>query len=152
LLQKKKEKRGRYCRRQYSLFCLELFHKGSPIERSENGNPIFHLNVSQVAHYQQSGVCELFAAPKFGAICDKSDLKKLLRFDDMYPFKRAKLNDCGGNLSGRWYIEFMPGMYQIYEIWTNIFNQLYFSFQLLRLINERFYDIRNTGGDDDGFA
>jgi hypothetical protein len=26
--------------------------------------------------------------------------------ENIYPFKTAKLNDCEGDLSGRWYIEF----------------------------------------------
>ena len=33
------------------------------------------------------------AAPKFGAICAKPDLRKFLPFEDMYPYKRSKI-DC----------------------------------------------------------
>jgi hypothetical protein len=32
-------------------------------------------------------------APKFGAICAKPDLRKFLPFEDMYPYKRSKI-DC----------------------------------------------------------
>jgi hypothetical protein len=53
----------------------------------------------QVAYYQQLENFSLCPAPKF-------DLKKLLLFEDMYPFKRAKSNNYGGNPSGRRYIDF----------------------------------------------
>jgi|WetSurMetagenome_2_1015567.scaffolds.fasta_scaffold07430_5 integrase len=46
--------------------------------------------------------------------------------ENIYPFKAAKLNDCDGNLSGRWYIEFY--------VWN---------VQKNRLDRKRFYDVNN---------
>ena len=69
-------------------------------------NPIFHPEMTQVAHNQSLENLSIGPAPKFGAIRDKFGLKTLLLYEDMYPFKKAHLNDCDGNLSARWYIEF----------------------------------------------
>ena len=95
-------------------------------------NPIFHPTTFHVAHYQQHENINFRPAPKFGAICDKLDLKKLLPFEDMYPFKRAKLNDCGGNLSGRWYIEFYA-----------------WDVQMSKLVRKRYYEVNNIISEQD---
>ena len=67
---------------------------------------IFHPSNSYVAHYLQYRKFILESALTFDAGCAKTELKKLLPSEDMYPFKKAKLNDYSGDLSGRWYIEF----------------------------------------------
>jgi hypothetical protein len=69
-------------------------------------SPIFHPKIPQSLQFQDVGILPNPPAPKKDIFCAKSDLKKILPFDDMYPFKKAKLNDCGGDLNGRWYIEF----------------------------------------------
>ena len=46
--------------------------------------------------------------------------------ENIYPFKVAKLNDCDGDLSGRWYIEFY-----VWDVQKN------------RLERKRFYDVNN---------
>jgi integrase len=46
--------------------------------------------------------------------------------ENIYPFKVAKLNDCEGDLSGRWYIEFY-----VWDVQKN------------RLERKRFYDVNN---------
>jgi hypothetical protein len=69
-------------------------------------NPIFHPTFLQDANYQALENLNFRPAPNFGAKCANFDLKNLLPTEDMYPFKKAKLNDCDGNISGRWYIEF----------------------------------------------
>jgi hypothetical protein len=58
-------------------FLFKVNLKGSPSERSEKGNPIFHPN--------KKG-CGFTTAVFFRAS------------EDMYPFKKAKLNDCGGDI------------------------------------------------------
>ena len=50
----------------------------------------------------------------------------------MYPFKRAKLNDCGGNLSGRWYIDF--------SAWD---------VQKSKLVRKRYYEVNNIVAEQD---
>jgi integrase len=50
----------------------------------------------------------------------------------MYPFKKAKLNDCGGKLSGRWYIEF--------SAWD---------VQRSLLVRKRFYEVNNIPSEQE---
>jgi integrase len=50
----------------------------------------------------------------------------------MYPFKKAKLNDCAGNLSGRWYIEFYA-----------------WDIQKSMLIRKRYYEVNNIASQQD---
>ena len=50
----------------------------------------------------------------------------------MYPFKKAKLNDCGGNLSGRWYIEFYA-----------------WDVQSSTLVRKRYYEVNNITSEQD---
>jgi integrase len=50
----------------------------------------------------------------------------------MYPFKKARLNDCGGNLSGRWYIEF--------SAWDA---------QKSILVRKRYYEVNNISLEQD---
>lgn len=50
----------------------------------------------------------------------------------MYPFKKAKLNDCGGNLSGRWYIEFYA-----------------WNVQSSKLVRKRYYEVNNITSEQD---
>jgi integrase len=50
----------------------------------------------------------------------------------MYPFKKARLNDCAGNLSGRWYIEF--------SAWDA---------QKSKLVRKRYYDVSNIASEQD---
>ena len=95
-------------------------------------SPIFHPNYSHVAHYQQPEKFIIGPAPIFGAICAKTDLRKLLPFEDMYPFKKAKLNDCSGNISKRWYIEFYAWYVQKSE-----------------LIRKRYYEVNNIASEQD---
>jgi len=95
-------------------------------------SPIFHPNDSYAAHYQQYGKLIFESVPTFGAICAKTDLRKLLPFEDMYPFKKAKLNDCAGNISKRWYIEFYA-----------------WDVQKSELIRKRFYEVNNIASEQD---
>ncbi|MGA1976248.1 MAG: tyrosine-type recombinase/integrase [Bacteroidales bacterium] len=95
-------------------------------------NPTFHPTYFQVAQYQQLENLNFLPAPNFGAICDKLDLKKLLHSEDMYPFKKAKLNDCGGDLSGRWYIEFYA-----------------WDVQMSKLVRKRYYEVNNIISEQD---
>ena len=95
-------------------------------------NPIFHPNTLQVAHYQKLENPVFDAAPKFGVNCAKRELKKLRPTEDMYPFKKAKLNDCGGNLSGRWYIEFYA-----------------WDVQISKLVRKRYYEVNNITSEQD---
>jgi hypothetical protein len=74
-------------------FLMKLILQGSPSERSEEGNPIFHPMFFQVSYYQKLENSNMDPAPKFGAICAKPDLRKFLPFEDMYPYKRSKI-DC----------------------------------------------------------
>jgi len=53
-------------------------------------------------------------------------LIELSAFEDMYPFKNAKLNDCDGDISKRWYIEFYA-----------------WDVQKEKLLRRRFYEINN---------
>jgi len=50
----------------------------------------------------------------------------------MYPFKKARLNDCEGNLTKRWYIEFYA-----------------WDVQQKKLIRKRFYEVNNFAGEQD---
>jgi len=50
----------------------------------------------------------------------------------MYPFKKAKLNDCGGDLNGRWYIEFYG-----------------WDVQKKKLVRKRFYEVNNFTSEQD---
>ena len=50
----------------------------------------------------------------------------------MYPFKKARLNDCEGNLSKRWYIEFYA-----------------WDVQQKKLVRKRFYEINNFAAQKD---
>jgi len=95
-------------------------------------SPIFHPKSSQVAHYQQLGKYFVSSAPNFGAICAKIGLKKLQPTEDMYPFKKARLNDCAGNLSGRWYVEF--------SVWDT---------QKSKLVRKRYYEVNNIASEQD---
>jgi integrase len=95
-------------------------------------NPIFHPKLTQVPHYQSSGKLSFYPAPKNDAFCAKFDLKKILPFEDMYPFKKAKLNDCGGDLTGRWYIEFYG-----------------WDVQKKKLVRKRFYEVNNFTSEQD---
>ena len=95
-------------------------------------NPIFHPKLIQVSHYQRYGELSFYPAPKNGAFCAKFDLKKILPFEDMYPFKKAKLNDCGGDLNGRWYIEFYG-----------------WDVQKKKLLRKRFYEVNNFASEQD---
>jgi len=52
--------------------------------------------------------------------------------ENIYPFKTAKLNDCEGDLSGRWHIEFY--------VWN---------VQKDRLVRKRFYDVNNYVTSDE---
>ena len=95
-------------------------------------NPIFHPKLSQDAHYQYLAKPKSLFAPKFGANCAIFELKKLGRSEAMYPFKKAKLNDCAGDLSRRWYIEFYA-----------------WDVQKSHLVRKRFYEINNIKTDRD---
>ena len=95
-------------------------------------NPIFHPSLHQVIHYQELENFIFGSAPKFGAICARLELKKLRPSEDMYPFKKVKLNDCGGNLSGRWYIEF--------SAWD---------VQKSKLVRKRYYEVNNITSEQD---
>ena len=95
-------------------------------------NPIFHPKMTQVSHYQRPGELIFYPAPKYDAFCAKFDLKKILPFEDIYPFKKAKLNDCGGYLNGRWYIEFYR-----------------WDVQKKKLVRKRFYEVNNFTGEQD---
>ncbi len=74
-------------------FLMKLILQGSPSKQSEDGNPIFHPMFFQVSYYQKLENSNMDPAPKFGAICAKPDLRKFLPFEDMYPYKRSKI-DC----------------------------------------------------------
>jgi integrase len=89
-------------------------------------SPIFHPKKSQVAYRKELGILYICAAPKFAPLCAKFELKNLNSMENIYPFKIAKLNDCEGDLSGRWYIEFY-----VWDIQKN------------RLVRKRFYDVNN---------
>ena len=85
----------------------ELLEDGArSLSRYASGSPIFHPEKLQVADIQELGVSFFSPAPKIGAVCARFELKHLRPLEDMYPFKKARLNDCDGNLSARWYIEF----------------------------------------------
>jgi len=95
-------------------------------------SPIFHPKSSQATHYQLLEKTFISSAPIFGAICAKTDLKSLVPIENIYPFKTAKLNDCEGDLSGRWYIEFY--------VWN---------VQKNKLERKRFYDVNNYATSDE---
>jgi integrase len=76
-------------------------------------NPIFHPNASQLTDNQTVTESLLVLSPNLSPkiasrrqICSKFDFKQLQPSEDMYPFKKARLIDHGGDLSKKWYIEF----------------------------------------------
>jgi hypothetical protein len=85
-----------------------------------------------VPHYQRSGELPFYPAPKNDTFCAKFNLKKILPFEDMYPFKKAKLNDCGGDLTRRWYIEFYG-----------------WDVQKKKLVRKRFHEVNNFTSEQD---
>ena len=93
-------------------------------------NPIFHPEKLQVADIQELGVSFFSPAPKIGAVCARFELKHLRPLEDMYPFKKARLNDCDGNLSARWYIEFYA-----------------WDVQSKKLLRKRFYEVNNYSSE-----
>jgi hypothetical protein len=82
--------------------------------------------MSQVPHCQEYEIFHNDPAPKNITVCAKFKLKKLLPFEDIFQFKKTKLNDCGEELSGRWYIEFYA-----WDVQEN------------KLMRKRFYKVNN---------
>lgn len=80
----------------------------------------------QVSHIKKLGISYNSPAPKENTVCAKFELKNLRPFEEMYPFKKARLNDCDGDLSGRWYIEFYA-----------------WDVQKKKLVRKRFYGVNN---------
>ena len=68
--------------------------------------PVFHPNSLQSLDNHAVKNPPFGPAPSFSHSCAKFELVPLLINEDMYPFKKARLNDCNGELSKRWYIEF----------------------------------------------
>ncbi len=58
--------------------------------------------------------------------CVSYDLVPLLPSEDMYPFKKAHLNDCGGDITKRWYIVFYA-----------------FDVQQEKLVRKRYYQVND---------
>ena len=69
-------------------------------------NPVFHPKSLQSLDNQEIKNLPHGPAPSFKHSCAKFNLVPLLINEDMYPFKKARLNDCGSDISKRWYIEF----------------------------------------------
>ena len=86
-------------------------------------SPIFHPNNPKFPdNHETTGFKFESSAPS----CAKYGLKDLSSLDMMYPFKKAKLNDCNGALDKRWYIEFYA-----------------WDVQQSKLLRKRFYEINN---------
>jgi integrase len=86
-------------------------------------NPIFHPKNPNLPVYQEvMGFNFGSSAPS----CAKYGLKDLSSLEMMYPFKKAKLNDCNSALDKRWYIEFYA-----------------WDVQQSKLLRKRFYEINN---------
>ena len=49
------------------------------------------------------------SAPSFAPIITTFALKQLFMGEKIYPFRKAKLQDCDGNLKKRWYVSFYVG-------------------------------------------
>jgi len=62
----------------------------------------------------------------FAPTCAKLNLFEPLPFEKMYPYKKARLVDCDGDISKRWYIEFYA-----------------WDVQQDKLLRKRFYEINN---------
>ena len=88
--------------------------------------PVIHPKISQSIDYQDIEESHFCPASVSDPLCVSYDLVPLLPNQDMYPFKKAHLNDCGGDLSKRWYIVFYA-----------------FDVQQQKLIRKRFYEVND---------
>ena len=71
-------------------------------------NPVFHPNSLQSLDNHAVKNSPYGPAPNSEHSCAKFNLVPILPNEDMYPFRKAKLKDCGGDITKRWYIEFYP--------------------------------------------
>lgn len=87
-------------------------------------NPVFHPNCSQLIDNQSVTESQIVSASVSASLCVSYDLKPLFQYSEMYPFKKAHLNDCGDDITKRWYITFYP-----------------WDVQKKKLVRKRFYEV-----------
>ena len=68
--------------------------------------PVFHPKSTKSLDNQAVKNSLLGSASVPEHFCVSYDLVPLFENEDMYPFKKAHLNDCGGDITKRWYIVF----------------------------------------------
>ena len=88
--------------------------------------PVFHPNSSQSLDNQAIKMSPYCLASVPEHFCVSYDLVPLFENEDMYPFKKAHLNDCDGDITKRWYIVFYA-----------------FDVQLQKLVRKRFYEVND---------
>ena len=69
-------------------------------------NPPFRTIVSQIRNYKTFENCHFTSAPNFAPVIALFSLKRLFMGEKIYPFRKATLWDCGGDLKKRWYVSF----------------------------------------------
>ena len=60
----------------------------------------------QEIDYQYLGAYGLRLAPNFAPVIRAFELKRLYMGENLYQFRKAALQDCGGDIKKRWYISF----------------------------------------------
>ncbi len=93
--------------------------------------PVFHPNSPQTSDTQDVKESYICLASVSEHLCVSYDLVPLLPSEDMYPFKKARLNDCDGDITKRWYIVFYA-----------------FDVQQKKLVRKRFYEVNDYATED----
>ena len=93
-------------------------------------NPVFHPKSLQSLDNQEVKNPPYGPAPVIEYLCVSYDLVPLLPREDMYPFKKARLNDCGDDITKRWYIVFYAYDVQQKNLFESVYMRLHSDLRL----------------------